>query len=129
MAERQFLGIKYPFETEDDENYFVDLNRTKRDEVRSQMLHVLFTPKGQKIRDPLFGTDLIKYIFEPNESGTWDAIRTECGEAVRTYVPNVSVNEINVLKNEDDPSECFVRIDYTVKEGNKNITDTVITKI
>lgn len=129
MAQVQYLGIKFPFEIQDTESYFVDLNKTPRDSVRSQIMHVIFTPKGQKLRDPEFGTNLVKYIFEPNDETTWSEIKSEVDTAVRTYVNNVNVNDINVLKNEDEPSEVFVRIDYSVKEGNKLISDTAITRL
>lgn len=129
MAKVQYSGIKYPFESQDVEKYFVDLNKTMRDSVRSQLMHVIFTPKGQKIRDPEFGTRLIHEIFEPSDNTTWSSIIAEVSEAVSNYVKNVKVNDINVLKSEDNFSEVYVRIDYSVKDGNITTDDTVITKI
>lgn len=125
----QYDGIKYPFTLEQSESYFIDLNQTMRDSVRSQIMHVIFTPKGTKIRDPLFGTDLIRYIFEPSDETTWSKIKSEISSAVNTYVSNVSINDINVMKSEDDNNEVFVRIDYSVKQGNKTISDTSIVKL
>lgn len=129
MSKTQYFGIKYPFQNEDAENYFVDLNNSPRDKVRSEMMHVMFTPKGQKLRDPEFGTNLIHYIFEPNDAVSWNNIKKEISSAVGKYVPRCVVNDIQILKNEDNPSETFVRIDYGVKEGNIIIDDTVITKL
>jgi phage baseplate assembly protein W len=63
MARQQLFGIKYPFTHDDYQNFFVDANINEKDKVRSQIMHVIFTPKGQRIRMPEFGTDLIKYIF------------------------------------------------------------------
>ena len=68
MAKQQFYGVKYPFVAEDVENYFIDVNKTLKDKVRSILMHIIFTPKGQKLRAPEFGTDLIRYIFEPNDN-------------------------------------------------------------
>lgn len=92
-------------------------------------MHVIFTPKGQKIRDPEFGTDLIKFIFENNDSASWEGIKNEVASVVNKYTTNITLNDINVLKGEDDPSEVFVRIDYSVKEGNKETKDSVIAKL
>ena len=58
MSKIQKYGIKYPFTSDNDEGYLLDLNETLADGVKSQVLHVIFTPKGQKLRDPDFGTDL-----------------------------------------------------------------------
>ncbi len=46
MAKRQFFGIKYPFTTNDYQNFFVDVNMSEKDKIRSQIMHVVFTPKA-----------------------------------------------------------------------------------
>ena len=129
MARQQYYGIRYPFTSNDDDNFYVDVNYTLKGKVRSQLMHVIFTPKGQKIRDPEFGTDLIKFIFENNDSASWEGIKNEVASVVNKYTTNITLNDINVLKGEDDPSEVFVRIDYSVKEGNKETKDSVIAKL
>jgi len=129
MAKIQYDGIKYPFENKNNENYLFDLNTTMRESIRSRLLHVIFTPKGQKVRDPEFGTDLIRHIFEQNDTQTWSQMTEEISSAVSKYVPDTVVNSIKILQNEDDSSVVFVRIDYSVKEGNLVTNDTVITKI
>jgi phage baseplate assembly protein W len=129
MIKKQYFGIKYPFTSTDIENYFVDLNSSKKNKVRSQIMHVIFTPKGQRVRMPEFGTDLIKYIFEPNESNTWKSVKTEISEAVSRYVNNVSLNDIQVARSEENPNTIFVRIDYSVKEGNVITNDSIVTEI
>ena len=129
MAKIQYDGIKYPFENKNNENYLFDLNTTMRESIRSRLLHVIFTPKGQKVRDPEFGTDLIRHIFEQNDTQTWSKMTEEISSAVSKYVPDTVVNSIKILQNEDDSSVVFVRIDYSVKEGNLVTNDTVITKI
>lgn len=129
MAKQQYYGIRYPFTSTDSDNFYVDVNYTLRGKVRSQLMHVIFTPKGQKIRDPEFGTDLIKFIFENNDDASWEGIKTEVASVVNKYITNITLNDINVLKGEEDPSEVFVRIDYSVKEGNKETKDSVIAKL
>lgn len=129
MARQQYYGIRYPFTSNDSDNFYVDVNYTLKGKVRSQLMHVIFTPKGQKIRDPEFGTDLIKFIFENNDSASWEGIKNEVASVVNKYTTNITLNDINVLRGEDDPSEVFVRIDYSVKDGNKETKDSVIAKL
>ena len=129
MARQQFFGIKYPFTHDDYQNFFVDANSTEKDKVRSQIMHVIFTPKGQRIRMPEFGTDLIKYIFSPNDSESWEAVKNEITSSVQRFVPNVVLNDIRVVQSTDERAEIFVRMDYSVKEGNKIIKDSIITQI
>lgn len=129
MAKRQYFGLKYPFTRNDFQKFFVDVNMTEKDKVRSQIMHVIFTPKGQRIRMPEFGTDLIRYIFSPSDSESWEGVKNEITTAVQRFVPNVVLNDIRVVQSEDERAEIFVRMDYSVKEGNKITNDSIITQI
>lgn len=129
MANVQYYGIKYPFTVTNDENYFTDVNYTLKDKVKSLLMHVIFTPKGQKIRDPEFGTDLIKFIFEPNDNESWESVKNEIMEVVKKYINGVTVNDISMLETNDDSHQLYVRVDYTVSNGIKIITDSLITKV
>lgn len=129
MPQVQYYGVKYPFTVNNEENYFVDVNYDLKDKVKSLLMHVIFTPKGQKIRDPEFGTDLIKYIFDPNDTESWEIVKNEIGEAVKKYINGVTINNISMLENDDDAHQMYIRFDYTVSNGIKKITDSLITKV
>lgn len=129
MPKYQFFGIKFPFTHNEFTKFFVDANMTEKDKVRSQIIHVIFTPKGQRIRNPEFGTDLIKYIFSPSDGESWEGVKNEITTSVQRFVPNVVLNDIRVVQSEDERSEIFVRMDYSVKEGNKITNDSIIAQI
>lgn len=129
MGNKQYYGIKYPFTNSDVENYFLDVNKDGKSKIRSLLMHIIFTPKGQKIRDPEFGTNLIKYLFEPNEETSWDGIKNEINEAVNKYMTGITINEISALESSDDLHQIYVRLDYTVNNGIQKINDSIITKI
>lgn len=129
MAKRQYFGIAYPFTSDEFQNFYVDTNNSIRDKVRSQLMHIVFTPKGQRLRLPEFGTDLIKFIFEPNESITWEAVKNEVSDSVRRWTSNISINDIQVVKNEQDESEIYVRLDYSVADGNKVTNDSIVVQV
>jgi phage baseplate assembly protein W len=129
MAKKQLFGIKYPFIADDVTGYYVAANKTVAEKVRSQLMHIIFTPKGQRIRNPEFGTDLIKYIFDQNDGMTWEAVKTEVSESVTRWATNINLKDIRVVKSEEDPSQVFVRLDYSVTEGNKTTNDSVVVEL
>lgn len=129
MAKKQFFGVKYPFLNDNENHFYVAANETLADKVKSQLMHIVFTPKGQRIRMPEFGTDLIKYIFDQNDNVTWESVKTEINESVSRWSNNISIRDISVVKNENDDSQVFVRIDYSVTEGNKVTNDSVVVEI
>lgn len=129
MAKKQLFGIKYPFLADDETGYYVAANKTVAEKVRSQLMHIVFTPKGQRIRNPEFGTDLIKYIFDQNDGMTWEAVKTEVSESVTRWATNINLKDIRVVKSEEDDSQVFVRLDYSVTEGNKTTNDSVVVEL
>lgn len=129
MARRQFFGIKYPFTNNDFYDFFVDTNTSLKDKVRSQIMHVVFTPKGQRIRNPEFGTDLIKYIFSPSDTESWESVKNEIINSVEKFVPNAVINDVRVAQSDDERAEIFVRLDFSVTEGNKTTKDSIITQL
>lgn len=125
MALTQKFGIVYPFTSENIDELYLDLNAEYEDSIKSQVLHVLFTPKGQKIRDPEFGTNLIKYIFQPADDTTYNELTAELTESIRKYVPGVTFRDISIYEDEKDEHGKIVVVTYTVTKG----TSTEETKV
>lgn len=114
---QQLFGIKYPFQNESDNNYYLDLNESFEDKMKSELLHIIFTPKGQRYRMPEFGTDLVKYLFEPNDSGTWEGIKTEIRTQVKKYLPKINFKNIEIYASEENENILFANITYSVEKG------------
>ena len=128
MVSKQYFDIKYPFTTDGMEKYESDLNKSEKEKVASELLHLIFTPKGQRLRLPNYGTDLIKYIFEPNDSDAWEAIKGEIRDSVSAWIDGVTLNDIQVMASESG-NEIYVRIDYSVKDGNYEYKNSLAVEI
>ena len=129
MSKIQYFGISYPFTSDGFQNFYLDANSSVKEKVRSQLMHIVFTPKGQRIRNPEFGTDLVKHIFEPSDQTTWEAVKNEVTESVKRWASNININNIQIVKNENDESEIYVRLDYSVSEGNKVTNDSIVVQV
>lgn len=129
MAVTQKYGIKYPFTTDNDDGTYIDLNKTYGEGIQSQVLHVIFTPKGQKLRDPDFGTDLVKYIFSQSDSSTFGGIKGEISSQITKYVPEVEFRDISIYNSEGDDNGIVVMVEYGVKQGNKTEVTKVAVKL
>ena len=129
MAVTQKYGIKYPFTTDNDDGTYIDLNKTYGEGIQSQVLHVIFTPKVQKLRDPDFGTDLVKYIFSQSDSSTFGSIKGEISSQIAKYVPEVEFRDISIYNSEGDDNSIVVMVEYGVKQGNKTEVTKVAVKL
>jgi phage baseplate assembly protein W len=128
MRNKQYFDIKYPFTSNGLENYDFDLNRNEFEAVRSKIVHVLFTPKGSRLRSPEFGTDLIKYIFEPNDEESWNGVESEIRKTVSRWVRGVTVNSVSVMASEDRMG-TYVKLEYTVDRDGEEYSDKFIVEL
>lgn len=127
MAVIQYYGIKYPFTAKDNTKTFVDLDSDASIAIKSDIIHIIFTPKGQRIRDPEFGTNLIKFIFNPNDNESWADIKDEIKSAVSKSVPNVTLKEIEIY--EEQNYGIIAKIQYDIDKGAFISEETIITKL
>ena len=125
----QKYGIKYPFTSDNEDGTYLDLNDTFAEGVKSQVLHVVFTPKGQKLRDPDFGTNLIRYIYSPSDTITFNDVKTELTTQINKYVPSVEFRDVTIYNSETEEGGIIVIVEYGVKRGNKTEITTVAVKL
>lgn len=123
---KQYYDIKFPFTCNNLEGFFIDLNKTVTNQKESEILHVLLTPKKTRIRRPDFGTDLIKFIFEPNDELVWREVHSEIIKSINNHVSNVEVEQVEIKNIEE---ELFVSIFYTVYIGNKMENKEMVVKL
>lgn len=125
----QFYGIKYPLSEESERLTFFDMNETMVEGVKSKLLHLILTPKGQRLRHPNFGTDLIKYIYEQNDSTTWNSNKEEIRKQVALYMPEVVFEDINIHHNLEEANSIYIEVDYSVEDNGRTVKNKALVKL
>lgn len=126
MAKTRYINIDFPFR-DSEKGFYFKMNQTDKDAIRADLLHLLLTNKGERLYLPDFGSDLKKYIFEPNDNITHEEIRNNLNETIKLYIPNLIINEIN-FTNDTVEESIIVELKYTVTEGTFSSSDTVTLK-
>jgi phage baseplate assembly protein W len=145
-------GIDFPFRDSLKGDY-VKLTTTPEREVRANLIHLLLTRRGSRYFLPDFGSRLYQYIFDQNDSVTFDLIEDEIRESVKKYIPNLDITKLDVMSAEDDPDSvrtfnqdederlfrvsdnttkphtAVVKIEYTVNNGAFSSSDFIILNI
>lgn len=129
MAKKQYHSICFPFTAKNSLKYFFDLNENVEQKVKSQIMHVIFTPKGSKLRDPEFGTNLLHYLFDQSFNDTWGSVKSEITSAISKNISNISINDVSILQDEENYNRIFVRIDFTIKVNGQIKNDSIITQV
>lgn len=97
-------GIDFPF-NESRKGYFLNMTETPEKEIRANLLHLILTRRGTRYYLPDFGTRLYEYIFEPNDSITFQIIEDEIRTTVKRYIPNLDITQIRIVQAELDTEE------------------------
>ena len=126
MAENyKFINIDFPFQ-ESKEGFFLNLNNVDAKAIRADLMHLLLTRKGERFYNPEFGTDLMRFIFEPNDNLTYSDIKLDIQTTVKKYIPSLNVDNITVTANPDNESKADVLIDYTITDDVFQESDFII---
>ena len=129
IIKKQYYGIKFPFTISKQDGFFVDLNSDLKDKVASEIAHVILTQKGTRLKMPDFGTDLIKYIFEPSDTLEWNTVESEIRRAVGQYVSNATIQSVEVKRDESEDHSIYLDIMYAIKKGNKEENNRSVIKL
>lgn len=125
---KKFINIAFPF-AQSSRGDFVKLNSTDKTAIKSDLMHLLLTRKGERLYNPDFGTDFLKFIFELNDSTTQSDIKTHVNDVLKKYLPKLRVNQIDVKESETSEYAITVRIDYTISDDFFEENDFVILQL
>lgn len=113
------INIKFPIEDDKEKNNLFMLNYVTKNALTSDLKLLLLTKKGQRYYMPDYGTNLLKFIFEPEDSDTNDQIIADLRESVRTYMPEITISNVRFYNKTDvgyedlQDTEIRVFIDFT----------------
>jgi len=110
------INIKFPLTDDNEKNNYFKLNRISKDAFSSDLLFLLLTEKGERYYYPDFGTDLLKFIFEPNDNLTAQDIEQQIKRTVSLYIPSLKINKIEFNKPEESDVQLNVKIKFTYTE-------------
>lgn len=128
MAKGKYININYPFK-DSHKGFFLDLNQDENAAIKADLMHLILTRKGQRLYNPQFGTDLLKYIFEPNDTMTLGAIKEEIKTVVKKYLPKLQIKDVTVDPSPTSEYAAVVRIDYSITDEVFTTDDFVIINI
>lgn len=120
-----YLNISFPFKTGYKGFYFDD-DVVTRNAIKSNLLHLLLTDKGERVYFPQFGANLKRYLFEPNDDITYGEIRSAINESVQEFLPNVTITGIDVVPQ--GRKAVDITIKYNASDGTLVLNDLIFIR-
>jgi phage baseplate assembly protein W len=108
------IGVSLPF----DGPAAFNSTYSTYDQIKSNLINLLLTNKGERVMNPEFGADLKKAIFEDLTSDIDVIIKTLISTSVSIFVPEVSISNLIIIKDEDNNS-VSVTVQYRINISGK----------
>ncbi len=115
-------NIRFPLKDDYDKKTYFQLNQITKDAFSSDLLLLLLTEKGERYYEPKYGTNLLKYIFDPNDELTAQDVEQEIKRTVSLYIPSLTIKSIDFNRLVDDQgnpiseNQLNVHIKFTYSE-------------
>jgi phage baseplate assembly protein W len=108
------IGVSLPF------NGPTGFNSTysTTDQIKSNLINLLLTNKGERIMNPEFGADLKTILFEGITDDISDIITRLIKENVSIFVPEVTITNVGIIKDKDT-NTISVTIQYKINLSGK----------
>ena len=84
------IGVAFPL---DETNMFTGTPTTK-EQVKSNLLNLLLTKKGERINHPGFGIGLQNFLFENNIDSA--AVNEEIHHQIQFYIPEITLSDTQI---------------------------------
>lgn len=128
MANGKYININYPFK-DSKKGFFLDLTETDNQAIKADLLHLILTRRGQRLYNPDFGTDLLRFIFEPNDALTEEGIKDEIRTVVKKFLPKLKLDDIIIAGSPESEYAAVVTLSYTISDDVFSTSDMIIVKI
>lgn len=103
------IGVSLPF---DGPGVFNKTYSTK-DQIKSNVINLLLTNRGERIMNPNFGADIKDLLFEGMTDNLKSIIQDRVTTSFTTYIPQASINNVDVVFSEDT-NTINVTVNYTL---------------
>ncbi len=117
-------NITFPFQDDTITNSFISMNQVSKDSYSSNLLLLLLTQKNERYYEPDYGTNLLKYIFEPNDNISATQVEEEIRDTVALYIPEVKITSVVFNWNNDEEGQPIsenqlnINIQFIYTEGS-----------
>jgi len=85
--------------------------------IKQAISNLLLTNTGERLFQPKYGSNIRKYLFEPLDYGTAQAIEKSVRNSIDRFEPRISVLNLECIPNYDD-NGFDVEMTYEIRGSN-----------
>lgn len=107
------IGVSLPFNAP---GVFNKTYSTK-DQIKSNLINLLLTDKGERIMNPEFGADVRRSLFENITTPNLDLLRFKIIDAINIFIPEIVLGNVEISPDPDS-NTLSVTINYRLIISN-----------
>jgi len=92
------IGVSLPFNKPFTSTY------TTKDQIKSNLINLLLTSRGERIMNPIFGTGLRDFLFEGITDFNIENLKLDLTNSINMFIPEISVVNIDIIPGYDSNS-------------------------
>jgi phage baseplate assembly protein W len=112
------IGVSLPFDKPFTSTY------TTKDQIKSNLINLVLTTRGERIMNPLFGTDLKNFLFEGITDVNIENLKLDLLNSINFFIPEITVIDISIIPD-TDYNLINLSIDYRLNISNASDQITV----
>jgi phage baseplate assembly protein W len=91
------IGVSLPF------NAAGVFNKTysTKDQIKSNLINLLLTDKGERIMNPEFGADVRRSLFDNITESNNEVLRLKIIDAINVFIPEIQLESVDVIPDFD----------------------------
>jgi phage baseplate assembly protein W len=94
---------------------------TTQESIKYNLINFFLTDQPERYLNPTFGGNLRKFVFEQITQNNLDLLKQNIQESLNLYFPNVVVEALNVLPDENN-NQVDVTLKYSIIDTGINDT-------
>jgi hypothetical protein len=106
------IGVSLPFNGPNGKPF--NSTYSTKDQIKSNLINLILTNKGERVFNPEFGADLKRVLFEGITLTTNDTIQRLIASSISIFQPDVILNEVVILPDTDNNS-LSITIKYNLR--------------
>jgi phage baseplate assembly protein W len=122
LDKNRAIGVSIPFNAG---GVFNQTYSTK-DQIKSNLINLLLTHKGERTLNPEFGAGLLRLLFEPLTEDLYPRIQNQIISSAKIYIPEITILNIEITPN-TDYNTVNITIDYKLNLSGQQ--DNIIMEL
>jgi phage baseplate assembly protein W len=90
---------------------------TTKDQIKSNLINLLLTTRGEIIMNPLFGTGLRNFLFEGITESNIENLKQDLNNSIEIFIPEITVLSLDIIPNSDF-NTISLYVNYVLKISN-----------